>query len=491
MAQSKSFFDDVKKEIECPVCQEQFSEIKEPKILKCFHTFCKSCLEGWLRQQGGGVLSCPKCRQLTECPSNKIGSLPSNLFYKQMVDIVEAYSGQGQEDSPRCGNCDERKSLKFYCADCNHFLCDECTGGHRKWKVLSSHRVKEIGKFESSDAQDYARKANACKQHRDEFRFFCEQCKACICRDCAILDHEDHKKMSLEKGLEKKKSEIEVKIREVQVNGSRLRVHKGSLEKRRLKVNNCFEKATKEVQEAAECCIKLIRRHEGSVTERLMKQKESFEAEFVNQMTSLDGKLTEISSSLEFGEEVLFRNNLPEILNVEEMLEKRLRELSVPFEPMLNFPEVRYTRNDMSSLTDAPGKLHTTKTEPSLTEAEGQGLTEAIQGEYAAFTVITKDAKSQTTYSEIDEIDVTINSPKTKETVETNVTDCKNGQYLVKYKSDVGGDFNVSISVRGEGIKGSPFSLTVTEKTTKGSAGTLNTVLILFYSDTYATSFRV
>lgn len=63
------------------------------------------------------------------------------------------------------------------------------------------------------------------------------------------------------------------------------------------------------------------------------------------------------------------------------MLEKRLQELSVPFEPMLNFPEVRYTRNDMSSLINAPGQLLVTKTEPSLSVAEGKGMTEAIQGE--------------------------------------------------------------------------------------------------------------
>ena len=192
MAQGKSFFDDVKKEIECPVCQEQFSETKDPKILKCFHTFCKSCLEGWLRQQGGVALSCPTCRQITDCPNNNINSLPSNLFYKQMVDIVTAYSGQGgQEDSPHCGNCDERKPLKFYCSECNCFLCEDCAGGHKKWKVLSGHHVKEIGNFKPSDAQDYARRLNVCKQHNDEVRFYCEQCVTCICRDCAILDHED------------------------------------------------------------------------------------------------------------------------------------------------------------------------------------------------------------------------------------------------------------------------------------------------------------
>ena len=37
------------------------------------------------------------------------------------------------------------------------------------------------------------------------------------------------------------------------------------------------------------------------------------------------------------------RKNLPEILDVEEMLENRLQELSVPFKPTLVFPEVVVT----------------------------------------------------------------------------------------------------------------------------------------------------
>ena len=115
MARSKSFFDDIKKELECSVCQEQFSEANEPKILKCLHTFCKNCLEAWLRKQHNEELSCPTCRHITHCPNSDIKTLPSHLFCKQLVEIVEAYSGQGPDESPQCGNCDERKHLKFYC----------------------------------------------------------------------------------------------------------------------------------------------------------------------------------------------------------------------------------------------------------------------------------------------------------------------------------------------------------------------------------------
>ena len=369
MAQSRSFFDDVKRELECSVCQEQFSERNEPKILKCLHTFCKSCLEAWLRQQGGGALSCPTCRQITDCPSNNIHSLPSNLFYKQMVDIVKAYSGQGQEDSPECGNCDERKSLKFYCANCNHFLCEDCAVAHRKMKALSGHEVKEIGKFKPSDARDYARRANVCKQHNDEVRFYCELCVICICRDCAILDHRDHNIVSLDNGLQKKKSEIESKMKEVQLNVPRLRSNKKSLEKRRIRMNNSVEQAREEIHRTAERNIELIRQHEASMTERLLKQKDTFDAEFSNTMTGLEEKLVEIESSLDFGNEVLQRNNLPEILNVEEVLEQRFQELMKPcaFNLKVNYSMIKYVANDLSCLKDSPGKLFTTNTEPLST----------------------------------------------------------------------------------------------------------------------------
>ncbi|XP_022787727.1 tripartite motif-containing protein 45-like isoform X2 [Stylophora pistillata] len=462
MAQSKSFFDDVKKEVECPVCQEQFGENKEPKILKCFHTFCKSCLEGWLRQQRKEALSCPTCRTKTECPNNDIDSLPSNLFYKQMVEIVEAYTGQ--EESSCCGKCDEQKSLKFYCSNCNCLLCEECAALHKKWKDFRGHQLKEIGKLQSRDVDDYSRKANVCKEHDDEFRFFCLACRICICRDCAILDHDDHKKISLEKGLENKTTEIKNRIQEVQSNGSHLRNKKESLEKRRSKVIDSFERATNSVRVIAEQWITFIRKHETDITEKLMKQKEAFKAEFSNQMSSLDDRLVDIDSSLQFGEEILSRKNLPEILNVEEMLENRLQELSVPFEPTLDFPEVMYSSNDFSCLKDGPGKLIRTVSEPMVSVVEGQGLTEAIQGEESTFTVITKDIEGQIVYSEIDQVNVEITSINKKGTLIASVTDSKNGRYQVKYRSETTGDFKISVTVRGEAIKDSPFTLRVRKR---------------------------
>ena len=465
MAQGKSFFDDVKKELECPVCQEHFSQINEPKILKCLHTFCKTCLEGWIRQHREGQLSCPTCRQITECPNSNINSLRSNLFYKQMLEIVEAYSGQGEEDSPQCGLCGEKKPLKFYCFECNSFLCNDCVGVHKKGKIFSGHHVKDIGNFESSDMNDYARRSNYCKTHIKEIRFYCERCQSCICIECAILEHQDHNKISLEQGLENIKSEIDIRVHEAQENGSRLRSYKDSLEKRKMKLNGSIEEATKEVKRVAELCILSIRQHEASVSEQLIKQKQALTNAFDNQMTMLDGKLMEIDSTLAFSEQILLRNNLPEILNVKAVLEDKLREVSVSLQPLeampkLGYSEVKYMQNNVF-LKDAPGKLVKSVTEPLLSVAEGENLTEGLVGTDGTFTVTTKNAQGQTSYCAIDEVIAKINSLSGHETLQTVVTDLKDGRYSVSYKPKTPGKFTVLVEVLGNPIMGSPFTLEV------------------------------
>lgn len=71
-------------------------------------------------------------------------------------------------------------------------------------------------------------------------------------------------------------------------------------------------------------------------------------------MTGLDEKLMERESSLDFGKHLLERSNLSEILNVEEVLERRYQELSL--EPCiaameLNFSRVIYVPNEDSHRT--------------------------------------------------------------------------------------------------------------------------------------------
>ena len=236
-------------------------------------------------------------------------------------------------------------------------------------------------------------------------------------------------------------------------------------------MNNSIDQAANEVHRDAEICINVVsRQREAIMTEEILKQKASLQDSFSAQMNALDKKLVEIDSSLEFGKDVIKQNNLPEILNVGEILEERFKELSsLPDEfcVELNFSEVKYVRSDTSSLKNALGKLRFTNTEPPLSITQDKGLTEGCLGEDSNFTIITKDSQGQASYSQNDEVNVDIKSLETGIITKPSITDTKDGCYKVTYKPETAGEFSVSITVAGKAIMGSPFQLRV-EKSAPG-----------------------
>ena len=179
----------------------------------------------------------------------------------------------------------------------------------------------------------------------------------------------------------------------------------------------------------------------------------------------------EINNTMTFCEDVLLRNNLPEILNIKAMVELRLQELAVAdvftFMPEVDYRGIKYVPNDVSFLRDAQGKLLTTNTEPSLSVAEGRNLTESFIGDDCTFTVITKDSLGQMTHSEMDEIEVNITSLSKQTDIKTVMMSLKDGRYLISYRPNTPGEFNVSIKVGGTSITGSPFQLKVATRGSK------------------------
>ena len=69
-------------------------------------------------------------------------------------------------------------------------------------EIFKGHSVKEISRFKSNDVQDLARRENICKKHNDELRYYSDKRKICISRDCALLEHREHKFISFNHGLE-------------------------------------------------------------------------------------------------------------------------------------------------------------------------------------------------------------------------------------------------------------------------------------------------
>ncbi|KAJ7382998.1 hypothetical protein OS493_031501 [Desmophyllum pertusum] len=108
MAKASSLADNLAKELECAVCLEQY---KEPKVLPCLHSFCKTCLEGLLpRRSIMCWVNCPSCRLSVEIPQGDVDLLPANFFLNNLLSMV-ALHGDSDRSNLECDNCDSGDPL--------------------------------------------------------------------------------------------------------------------------------------------------------------------------------------------------------------------------------------------------------------------------------------------------------------------------------------------------------------------------------------------
>lgn len=101
---------------ECALCLENF---KDPRILTCFHTFCRDCLEAYIPKASGTQFGCPLCRAKTVIPKKGVDGLQKNFYLEESVEKDEKFN------HPLCA-LHAKEDLRFYCRDCKKTICRDC-----------------------------------------------------------------------------------------------------------------------------------------------------------------------------------------------------------------------------------------------------------------------------------------------------------------------------------------------------------------------------
>ncbi|XP_040015356.1 E3 ubiquitin-protein ligase TRIM35-like [Xiphias gladius] len=126
----------------CTVCQDTF---KDPFVLSCGHSFCKTCLKRWWRKKQ--THECPVCKRRSS------RSEPSrNLALKNLCESVSLE--RDQRASAGSGSlCSlHSEKLKLFCLDHQQPVCLVC----RDSKTHSDHRFRPVDE--------------AAQDHREELR---------------------------------------------------------------------------------------------------------------------------------------------------------------------------------------------------------------------------------------------------------------------------------------------------------------------------------
>jgi len=82
----KEFFEDI---LQCPNCNTQ---IKDPRILPCHHSFCLNCLREHIQD---GLQNCAICQQKVPLPVNNVYGFPKNDILHKILNFLGSSNVDG------------------------------------------------------------------------------------------------------------------------------------------------------------------------------------------------------------------------------------------------------------------------------------------------------------------------------------------------------------------------------------------------------------
>ena len=178
----------------CTVCLDNF---KEPKVLRCCHTFCKSCLERILEKAKVKTnLVCPQCRaEHTVPPNGPEGFLTD---FSLLSELSKSLTSESDVESPRsvdvCGECDSSDVAVAFCCVCRSYLCSACSGIHTKLKHFRNHKVTSLECLGQEVVSEDETITLYCREHLEPLKVFCKTCQLLVCCQCIAESHaEGHK----------------------------------------------------------------------------------------------------------------------------------------------------------------------------------------------------------------------------------------------------------------------------------------------------------
>ncbi len=184
---------ELEREITCAVCQEHYTE---PKVLPCLHYYCKECVFRLAhRTASNEPFSCPECRQETTLPEGGVEELKTAFFINRLKSNFSALEKVHGKIEVQCEGCTSSYKAEAFCRHCAIFICKDCVVSHKKMKVFSSHEVVSLEDLKQGHAKQIAVAEPAtkkCSIHEEPLLIYCFDCDSLICRDCTVKKHRDH-----------------------------------------------------------------------------------------------------------------------------------------------------------------------------------------------------------------------------------------------------------------------------------------------------------
>lgn len=442
----------------CGVCKQFFHR---PKLLKCLHSFCKSCIESLASNGDGseGFVICPTCSLPSELGSKGIDALPVNFLIVKNQNYVR----EEKKTPIKCGNCEDNSEATGQCNECKEFLCDKCTAAHRRVRVTREHRIISLTELTTEEkGNNNLCNPDSCPEHnREELTYFCQTCDKLICRECTVVNHPKttHVFEPLKEASSKHRQGITnlldaIKMRSPFVKRALLEIEEacGDIPQHVLAIEEQIKSSTARY-------IRALKERELQLLDDLGAMREYKATLLEQQKERLYKGIREIESNCSLVERMLQEGNAAEVARVKDFMTGRLRSLANMIQDMSpsEGPEFDYVTEEdlLLDVIKRGGKLESS-TRPPAARLIGEGLYNAAVGKTSSFVLALREDATVNK----EDLDVRIETPDLV-ILTCNIAERSSRLYTLSYTPRIHGEHVINVLANGEHVEESPYTVNV------------------------------
>ena len=452
--------------LNCSICLDSF---KEPKLLPCFHIFCKSCLEKLVVQGPRAKtqsLTCPTCRSHVALPDSGVAGLQTDFHIEDLFEIRQALNRA--RERILCENCNnELAEAAKFCQQCEQSMCRQCANIHEQWGGFRDHNIVELDGQEFDHRHPPRTIIAICQKHpKVEAKIYCPVCSKLICTTCAVSDiHKGHDCRLID--------DIYPEYKEKLI--SSLQPLKEQQNKVQQALDMCDTKA-REIKGRKTCiessiCLKIdhlqqiLEKRKDTLIAILESTVEEKLKELATHRDYVETMNVRMGSCAEYAESCLERDVESEIVAIKAPVLKQIEQIKAEFDPDSIQPQIEADIELLkANIADEACKnlgeiaCDPVSTENSYTTGYGTNFAIAQSLNSVELHLMTKQNKVAKTKAAITS---KIVHSESGAMVKCKVTQEK-GHYVVSYHPIVKGKHFLHIRVNGKHIQGSPYPIVST-----------------------------
>ena len=444
--------EELEEEITCAVCQGHY---QQAKLLPCNHYYCRACIEELAKRSRGRPFACPECRKEATLPPGGVEELQGAFFVERMKDLFGKMAKAEGKVEAVCESCSGGGKAVAFCRQCTEFICAECVAIHAKVKVFSGHKVSMLEDLKKGGAKNIPlteAPPPKCSDHGELMKIFCFDCNRLVCHGCVLYDHREHKSSFLMKCAPESRKTLRDSLAPLRKVQADIAGAEKKLNATEAQVDTQKNEVCKSLEQSFDQLKALLNQRKAELVKKASALAQEKKDALAAQRKGLQVAQAEIQSLVEFVERNVENTSDQDLMGIRTQLQTKVEEEEKRQQQLSLEPA---TTADIRCNPPSPDAIPRELGAVFRFSFETEKLASVELGKPSTVALTIPDHKNpaiQATLKSL--VDVTLS-------VQATVTPNGAGIYSITFTPRIRGRHDLTVTVNGKEIAGSPFRVFV------------------------------